>query len=136
VSSEGFILEDINVEVDFISGADLFVRKDVLCQVGGFDEDFFLFYEEVDLCKRIKNAGFKLEIITEAKIVHLMGKTMNVSFQKFKWFEASRYVFLRKYYSKLFIIFSKVVFIFRYLFLGLKYAKGEWFNRAKYIYKV
>ena len=136
-SSEGFISDgDDVVDVDFISGADLFARKSILDQIGYFDEKFFLFFEEVDLCRRMKMAGYDLKIIAEAKIIHLMGKTMKVSFQKFKWFEESRYIFLKKYYSKKFIVFSKSIFIFRYLFLWLKYLDKKWHKRAVFIYKL
>jgi GT2 family glycosyltransferase len=136
ISSEGYLTEDLDLDVEFISGADLFVRKSVLEHIGGFDENFFLFFEEVDLCMRIKNAGYEIRITSQAKLIHLMGQTMQVSFQKFKWFEESRYVFLRKYYSKKFIVFSKSIFIFRYLFLWLKYLDKEWYKRAVFIYKL
>ncbi|MEZ7505846.1 glycosyltransferase family 2 protein [Flavobacterium sp. Arc2] len=136
ISSEGYLTEDLDLDVEFISGADLFVRKSVLDHIGGFDENFFLFFEEVDLCMRIKNAGYQIRITSQAKLIHLMGQTMQVSFQKFKWFEESRYVFLRKYYSKKFIVFSKSIFIFRYLFLWLKYLDKEWHKRAVFIYKL
>jgi GT2 family glycosyltransferase len=136
ISSEGYLTEDLDVDVEFISGADLFVRKSVLDHIGGFDENFFLFFEEVDLCMRIKKAGYEIKITSQAKLIHLMGQTMQVSFQKFKWFEESRYVFLRKYYSKKFVVFSKSIFIFRYLFLWLKYLDKEWHKRAVFIYKL
>ncbi len=136
-SSEGFISDDdVVVDVDFISGADLFAKKSVLDQIGYFDEKFFLFFEEVDLCRRMKIAGYDLKIIAEAKIIHLMGQTMKISFQKFKWFEESRYTFLKKYYSQLFILFSKAIFIFRYVFLWIKHRDNEWRQRANFIFKL
>ncbi|WP_316786231.1 glycosyltransferase family 2 protein [Pedobacter frigiditerrae] len=62
--------EDIR-EVDFISGADLFIRKSILDDLGGFNPDFFLYFEEVELAKRITTAGYRSVIIPTVKIIHL-----------------------------------------------------------------
>ena len=45
--------------VDWVPGAYSIIRKDVLDRIGGFDQRFFLYYEEVDLCRRIKAAGYR-----------------------------------------------------------------------------
>ena len=46
-------------EVDWVSGAAIFIRKDIFNKTGGFDEDYFLFYEDADICKRLKDRGLK-----------------------------------------------------------------------------
>jgi GT2 family glycosyltransferase len=56
-----------------IYGGAFLVRKEVLSQVGGFDERFFMYGEDVDLCARIQKAGWKLYYLSEAEIVHLVG---------------------------------------------------------------
>ena len=63
--------ENIQKEVDIIVGANLFMRKSVLDEVGIFDEDFFLYDEETELQYRIKKAGYKIIINPESKIYHL-----------------------------------------------------------------
>ena len=67
--------ENIQKEVDIIVGANLFMRKSVLDEVGIFDEDFFLYDEETELQFRIKKAGYKIIINPESKIYHLEGKS-------------------------------------------------------------
>lgn len=48
------------IECDWILGAGMFVRRDVFMEVGGFDESYFLYFEDIDICKRIKQAGYKI----------------------------------------------------------------------------
>jgi N-acetylglucosaminyl-diphospho-decaprenol L-rhamnosyltransferase len=53
-----------------ISGAAIFVRRDVYQRVGGLDERFFAYYEDVDWCKRIGEAGYKIYYVPEARVIH------------------------------------------------------------------
>jgi GT2 family glycosyltransferase len=62
-------------ETDWVPGAFSMIRRDVLEQVGYFDENFFLYYEEVDLCRRIKLAGYKVSYWPELEIVHIGGES-------------------------------------------------------------
>jgi N-acetylglucosaminyl-diphospho-decaprenol L-rhamnosyltransferase len=61
--------------VDHPLGAALMVRSETLAQVGGFDERFFMYCEEIDLCRRIKNEGWAIYCVPEAEIVHLVGQS-------------------------------------------------------------
>lgn len=60
-------------EVDAISGAFFMTRKSVLDKVGLFDEDYFLYAEDLDLCFRIQQAGFKIMYVPSVSIVHHKG---------------------------------------------------------------
>lgn len=60
-------------EVEQIIGADLMIRKDVLDQIGIFNEKFFLYYEESELQFRIRKAGFNILYCPDAQIFHLEG---------------------------------------------------------------
>lgn len=60
-------------EVFWVTGACLLVKKRVLDEIGLFDEDFFLFSEDVDLCWRANNKGWKVMFFPQAKIVHTIG---------------------------------------------------------------
>lgn len=62
-------------EVDHPLGAALMVRAETLNQVGVFDERFFMYCEEIDLCRRIKAAGWKVYCVPQAEIVHLVGQS-------------------------------------------------------------
>jgi GT2 family glycosyltransferase len=60
-------------EVDALSGSFFLTRKSVLEKVGNFDEDYFMYAEDIDLCYRIKEAGFKVMYVPEVKIIHHKG---------------------------------------------------------------
>lgn len=60
-------------EVDSVVGAFMFIRKSVLDLVGYFDEDYFLYGEDLDLCYRVKKAGFKVVYVPDVKVTHVKG---------------------------------------------------------------
>jgi N-acetylglucosaminyl-diphospho-decaprenol L-rhamnosyltransferase len=60
-------------EVGWLSGACLLTRKSILEKAGLFDEDFFLYFEDIDLCRRIRKRGRKLILVPEAKVYHAEG---------------------------------------------------------------
>lgn len=85
--------------VDYLSGAALFVRKSVIDQVGFFDEDFFLYFEETELAYRVKKNGYRMVLLPEVKIIHLEGQVVSNNFQglqQFTWSEQSRQLFYKK----------------------------------------
>jgi GT2 family glycosyltransferase len=57
-------------ETDAIQGSFMLVRRDVLEETGGFDPDFFLYYEELDWCRRIRARGHRIVYYRDARIVH------------------------------------------------------------------
>jgi GT2 family glycosyltransferase len=63
------------VEVEFLSGACVLVRRDVWDQIGLLDERFFLYLEDADLCRRAARAGWRLHYLPAATIVHLGGRS-------------------------------------------------------------
>jgi N-acetylglucosaminyl-diphospho-decaprenol L-rhamnosyltransferase len=60
-------------EVDWLTGAFLMVRRAAIDQVGGFDEAFFMFNEDVDWCRRMKLAGWANVYVPQARVVHHVG---------------------------------------------------------------
>jgi GT2 family glycosyltransferase len=61
--------------VDHPLGAALMIRGDTLAQVGSFDEQYFMYCEEIDLCRRIKKAGWEIYCVPAAEVVHLVGQS-------------------------------------------------------------
>lgn len=61
------------LEVGYITGADLMMRRDVAEAVGGFSPQFFMYFEETDLCSKIRRQGYRIMSVPEARIVHLEG---------------------------------------------------------------
>ena len=66
-------------EVFWASGACLFVRSELFQEVNGFDNDFFAHQEEIDLCWRLKNSGYKVMVNPQSVVYHVGGGTLNSS---------------------------------------------------------
>ncbi len=62
-------------EVDWVSGAALMCRREALMQAGMLDPGYFMFSEEVDLCRRVSNAGWRIVYLPEAEITHYGGQS-------------------------------------------------------------
>lgn len=67
---------DQETEVFWASGACLFVRAELYHRLGGFDNDFFAHMEEIDLCWRLKNAGYKIMFCPDSVVYHVGGGTL------------------------------------------------------------
>lgn len=89
------------MEVDVISGCAMMVRRDLLTRIGAFDDEYFIYFEETDLCERIRRAGYRIVYLPAATIVHLGGQT---TVKQQEWFrvqyERSRKRFFAKHRSR------------------------------------
>ncbi|MFH1201774.1 MAG: glycosyltransferase family 2 protein [Candidatus Omnitrophota bacterium] len=63
-----------NLEVDYVSGACLMIRKTIMENIGYMDEGYFVYNEDDDLCLRVRQKGYKIYYLPEAKVIHLRGK--------------------------------------------------------------
>ncbi|MFA5010334.1 MAG: glycosyltransferase family 2 protein [Ignavibacteria bacterium] len=85
-------------EVDWVSGAALIIKRETFERVFGFDENFFLFYEDADLCKRLYDKGLKSYYFPFNGLIHYKGENVN------KRFYSETYYFSKKsqllYYKK------------------------------------
>lgn len=84
-------------DVDTVGGASMLVSKDLFEKVGGFDSRFFMFFEEADLCKRVKEAGFKVRYLPGISITHSVGKSLKDKEKIRQYYELSRFRFVQKY---------------------------------------
>jgi GT2 family glycosyltransferase len=87
-------------EVAFITGADLMIHNKLFNQLNGFDEDFFMYFEETDLQYRAKKLGHKIYNLPSAKIVHLESQTLSSQSKKLQLFFESRKLFYLKNRTK------------------------------------
>ena len=67
---------DAPMEVFWATGACMFVRADLYHSIGGLDDSFFAHMEEIDLCWRLKNAGYKVYCCPSSKVYHIGGGTL------------------------------------------------------------
>lgn len=104
-----------DTEVDQVMGASLMTRKNLLDKLGGFDEEFWIWFEEVDLCQRYREAGYKIYVISQAEIVHHQGKSFVQIFKLKKFCQLSRSLLI---YSR------KHLLYYQFLCLALLWPLG------------
>lgn len=68
---------DEEIEIHWASGAALFIKSEIYWSMGGLDESFFAHMEEIDLCWRIKNQGYKIGVAPMSKVFHIGGGTLS-----------------------------------------------------------
>jgi GT2 family glycosyltransferase len=61
--------------VDWVAGACMLLRRDALAEVGGFDEGYFLYWEDADVCRRLRRAGWQVRYSTVSTVVHDVGQS-------------------------------------------------------------
>lgn len=90
----------IPYQVSSVPGTALMIRRTVFKKVGGFDEHFFMYFEEQDLCKRIEELGHKLIILPQAKVYHALGSSTKKSNKDIdRIFRESRFYYLKKHFG-------------------------------------
>ncbi|MCY7310779.1 MAG: glycosyltransferase [Chitinophagaceae bacterium] len=96
----GHLDENQNNEVDVLAGAFMMIKKEVLDKIGGFDETFFMYGEDVDLSYRIQKAGFKNYYFAGSSIIHFKGEsTRKGSMNYVRMFYNAMSIFVRKHYG-------------------------------------
>ncbi|HTP06781.1 MAG TPA: glycosyltransferase family 2 protein [Anaerolineae bacterium] len=95
------VLPDHPHEVDWLNGACTIFRREVLDQVGLYDEqNFFMYSEELDLCRRVKEAGWKIMYLPEAQVVHYVGKSSDqAAAARHIYFQTSKVHYFRKWHG-------------------------------------
>jgi GT2 family glycosyltransferase len=88
-------------EVDWVMGACLLLRREAVEQVGPLDDAYFFFFEEVDLCYRLRKHGWSVVFLGKAGIVHLGGQSWaRVSAPRLIWYYRGLLRFYRLHYSR------------------------------------
>jgi GT2 family glycosyltransferase len=113
--------------VDWVVGAALLIRRETWAQVGPIDENFFMYFEETDWCRRAMAAGWQIHYLPTAKIIHYEGKSSEqVIAARTLRFQLSKLHYTRKYFGRGWAVALR-------LFLWLTYAwqwleeSGKWF---------
>lgn len=107
-------------EVDWVSGAAMVIRRAEYDAVSGFDEDYFLFYEDADICKRLNEAGHNIYFYPHSDIIHYKGENVNPDFSSSTYFysKQSQLLYYKKYNNLTDRILLRTYLILRF---GFKY---------------
>ena len=93
--------DDEIYEIDCLTGAFMFMRKEALDTAGLLDETFFMYGEDIDLCYRIKNSGWKIIYYGESKITHLKGASSKKQKSKLIYeFCRAMYIYYKKHHAE------------------------------------
>ncbi len=106
------------VEVGYVIGADMMVRREAFERAGGFDRDFFLYCEESELSFRIKKLGYRIMLVPDARIIHLEGMSGTKVKQKSEFIQIeqafSRFLYFRKVYNRRYPYYLYMLFMSQY----------------------
>ncbi len=120
------IPDDATARVDWVTGAAMLVRRQVIDEVGGFDESFFMYSEELDWQRRIKAAGWEIVYYPEAKIMHYGGKSSDqIAAQRHIYFQTSKVHYFYKYHGACIAFILRTFLLANYAWqLFLEVTKG------------
>lgn len=97
-------------EVESIPGTAFVIRKNIYEKIGGFDEKFFLYFEEHDICKRVIKLGWKVVMHPEATVKHVLGASTRKSNKDIKKiFNQSRFYYFKKHFGILPALFTELI---------------------------
>lgn len=117
VFSEGFIVYLLTrikknkvLQVDWILGASIFIKAELFNKIDGFDKDYFMFYEEVDLCKRVSNNGFRIVYFPQYSIHHIGSVSGKKDYRLYTIRTySSKYLYISKHYKSLYKFIMKSI---------------------------
>lgn len=94
--------DDVVQDVDWVTGAAMLARREAIENVGSLDEDFFMYSEELDWCRRLKAAGWRIVYVPTAQIVHHGGKSSEqVVAARHLHFQTSKVRYFQKHHGPL-----------------------------------
>lgn len=100
-----YLDENSTYEVDAISGSFMMMNREAYEKVGGFDEQFFMYGEDLDLCYRIQKNGYKVYYYPGTQIIHYKGEsTKRSSLDETKYFYNAMNLFVKKHFSSFYLV--------------------------------
>jgi len=123
---------DETYEVEAVSGSFMFFKSNVLKEVGGFDPDFFMYGEDLDLCLRVRKKGHKIYYYPKTSIIHYKGEsTKRSTINDNKEFYNAMLIYVNKHHSNSFLFK-----FFLYLGIYLRYFISYFFKYKKDIFLI
>ncbi len=120
-------------EVSYASGAALMVRASVIEEFGSWDNDFFLYHEDLEWSFRLRMAGYNIKLIRDSIFYHKY--QFSRSIEKFYWMERNRYGVMLMFFRLPTLILLFPMFLVMELGLWLFSIKGGWFNKRVEVWK-
>lgn len=100
--NDEYLMSDFNhdstIEVDWVMGACMLMQKDEFKKLGGFSKEYFMYFEDVDLCYKVKKSGKKVIYLHDAKMVHLHKQESSKKLNKMSFIHLQS---MMKFYCKL-----------------------------------
>src|SRR5690606_32440824 len=94
-------IPETDCEADWVGGASMILRREMLDEVGLFDETFFLYFEETDLCRRAKRAGWPSHFVRQSHVTHIGSASTGISERGRRrpgyWFDSRRHYFVKNH---------------------------------------
>lgn len=108
---------DLDRKPDWVSGAFFLVRRDIFRKLGGFDEDYFMYVEDMDFCYRAKKAGDEIFYSPKTEIIHFnQGKKRNMGRFKAKHMRRGFTIFFKKYKPDWYVAVWKTILVLERFF--------------------
>jgi N-acetylglucosaminyl-diphospho-decaprenol L-rhamnosyltransferase len=87
---------ELNSSPDWVAGMFMLFRSDVFREIGGFDEKFFLYYEDVDICWRLRQKGYEIKLVPSVEVIHDARRESRKNWRYARWHLASMARYLIK----------------------------------------
>ena len=124
-----------STEVDWVSGASMLFRREVFSSVGFFDEEFFLYFEEVDFAKRLREAGWKNYYVADIFVDHVGGLSTGFKDETRRmpqyWFDSRRRYFV-KHHGRLYAVACDVARMFGHAVFKAKISVSRREHRVRF----
>jgi N-acetylglucosaminyl-diphospho-decaprenol L-rhamnosyltransferase len=79
---------------DWVAGMFMLFRREAFDSLGGFDERYFLYYEDVDICRRLREHGFDIRLVPDARVIHCAQRASRRSLRHVRWHLGSMWRYL------------------------------------------
>jgi GT2 family glycosyltransferase len=124
------LLENETGVVDVLVGAFMLLKRDVYNEVNGFDEDYFMYGEDIDLSYKVLNKGYSNYYFADTQVIHYKGESTKKDIKYLKYFHSAMKIFYKKHFqlNKIYDLTMNVGIEFWFL---LKYFKFKFNNQEK-----
>jgi hypothetical protein len=122
--------DDVEQDVDWVVGACMLIRREAWDEIGPLDERFFMYSEELDWCRRLKSAGWRVVYLPSATVVHYEGQSSaQVVPARHIYFQSSKVLYFRKHHGPwaggALRVFLLATYVYQLCLEGLKWLLGH-----------